>query len=405
MYTETTLCYIEHDGAYLMLHRVKKKNDLNEGKWVGVGGHLEPGETPDRCIRREVLEETGLTLTSLRLRGTVDFISDRWVSEIMYLYTADSFTGSLIDCNEGVLKWIPKEEIPSLPQWEGDRIFFDEIRKDRPFFHLRFIYHGDHLVSAALLPRLILASASPRRRELLEGIDLLPEIIPSLLPEHPKASDPEGVVRELSRQKAYDIAGRFAGGINSGHDSRSGNRPESTDASAPSEDTGRYSLCPEGTLIIGADTVVSAGGRILGKPRTHEEAADMIRLIAGGQHEVYTGVTILRIAGPAEADFLHTGKTAPGIAPAESGPATAPEEVSFVEKTSVRVYPMTEEEILAYADSDEPMDKAGAYAIQGRFAAYIKGIDGDYSSVVGLPVGHVFQALRQLTNRSRTDTH
>ena len=117
MYTETTLCYIEHDGAYLMLHRVKKKNDLNEGKWVGVGGHLEPGETPEMCVRREVLEETGLTLTSLRLRGTVDFISDRWVSEVMYLYTADSFTGSLIDCNEGVLKWVPKEEIPTLPQW------------------------------------------------------------------------------------------------------------------------------------------------------------------------------------------------------------------------------------------------------------------------------------------------
>ena len=399
MYTETTLCYIEHDGAYLMLHRVKKKNDLNEGKWVGVGGHLEPGETPEMCVRREVLEETGLTLTSLRLRGTVDFISDRWVSEVMYLYTADSFTGSLIDCNEGVLKWVPKEEIPTLPQWEGDKIFFDEIRKNRPFFHLRLIYHGDRLVSSALLPRLILASASPRRRELLERIDLLPEIIPSLLPEHPKASDPEGVVRELSRQKAYDIAGRFADDPNSGHGSQSLNTPEDIDASVP-EDTGRYALCPEGTLIIGADTVVSAKGRILGKPHTHEEAADMVRLIAGGQHEVYTGVTILRIGYP---DLACGAEVRPqGASPVHQEPAScsgkslpAPKEVSFAEKTSVRVYPMTEKEILAYAGSGEPMDKAGAYAIQGRFAAYIQGIDGSYSNVVGLPVGHVFQALKQ----------
>ncbi len=391
MYTETTLCYIEHNDAYLMLHRIKKKNDLNEGKWVGVGGHLEPGETPEMCVRREVLEETGLTLTSLRLRGTVDFISDRWVSEVMYLYTADSFTGSLTDCNEGVLKWIPKEEIPSLPQWEGDQIFFGEIRKNRPFFHLRLVYHGDHLVSSALLPRLILASASPRRRELLERVDLLPEIIPSLLPEHPKFSDPEGVVRELARQKAYDIAGRFS------------------DAPMPSEDTGRYELCPEGTLIIGADTIVAAEGRVLGKPRTHEEAADMIRLIAGKKHEVCTGVTILRIGYPvtaegyAEKEPRRISHVHPEVFTGSVRDLPALEEFSFVEKTSVRVYPMTEEEILAYAGSDEPMDKAGAYAIQGHFAAYIQGIDGDYSNVVGLPVGHVCRVLRRLTERPHAD--
>ena len=115
----TTLCYIERDGCYLLLHRVKKKNDLNHNKWVGIGGKFEETESPEECLLRETREETGLTLTSWRYCGIVTFVSDRWEGEYMHLFHADGFEGELIDCNEGVLEWIPKERFHSLPQWEG----------------------------------------------------------------------------------------------------------------------------------------------------------------------------------------------------------------------------------------------------------------------------------------------
>ena len=147
---QTTLCYIEKDGRTLMLHRVKKKNDINHDKWLGVGGKFEYGESPEECARREVREETGYTLTSWRYRGIVTFVSGDGVTEYMHLYTADGFTGNLIECDEGDLEWIPREQLLSLPAWEGDKIFlnllFDETQ---PFFSLKFIYEGDTLTFAS----------------------------------------------------------------------------------------------------------------------------------------------------------------------------------------------------------------------------------------------------------------
>lgn len=189
--------------------------------------------------------------------------------------------------------------------------------------------------------KIVLASASPRRRELLGQIGIVPKIVPSTLEEKITADIPKEVVKELSLQKACDIAAR----------------------------------CEADTLVIGADTVVAAGGRILGKPKSHEEAERMIALLSGSTHQVYTGVTLI-YCGP-EGQTVKT----------------------FAEKTDVRVYPMTAEEIHEYAYSDEPMDKAGAYGIQGKFAAYIKGIDGDYSNVVGLPIGRVYQEMKELLRR------
>ena len=141
----STLCYIEKDGAWLMLHRVKKENDLNHDKWIGVGGKFEDEETPDECVVRETFEETGLTLTSYRLRGIVTFLSDTWEGEYMYLYTADGFTGDMITCNEGDLEWVPKEKAADLPIWEGDRLFFEELLRDRGFFTMKLRYEGDRL--------------------------------------------------------------------------------------------------------------------------------------------------------------------------------------------------------------------------------------------------------------------
>ena len=146
----TTLCYIERDGKYLMLHRVKKENDINHDKWIGIGGHCEDGESPEDCLLREVREETGLTLTQYRFRGIVTFVSDEWGTEYMHLFTADEFTGELTDTTEGVLRWIPEEEMDALPQWEGDRIFFRLIRENVPFFSLKLCYRGDDLVRAVL---------------------------------------------------------------------------------------------------------------------------------------------------------------------------------------------------------------------------------------------------------------
>ena len=151
----STLCYIRREDCWLMLHRVKKDHDPNEGKWIGVGGKFEDGESPEECLLREVREETGLTLTSYRFRGLVTFVSDTWESEYMHLFTADAFEGSLKNCEEGILSWIPEEKLDALPQWEGDKIFLKLIREEGPFFSLKLCYEGDRLSGAVLNGRKI----------------------------------------------------------------------------------------------------------------------------------------------------------------------------------------------------------------------------------------------------------
>ena len=147
----TTLCHIERDGKYLMLHRIKKKNDLNQDKWVGIGGKFEESESPEECNAREVFEETGLTLHNARYRGVVTFVSDKWESELMHLFTATDFSGELIDCNEGELCWVDKKELLTLPLWQGDKIFLKLLDDDaQPFFSLKLEYKGEELVYAAL---------------------------------------------------------------------------------------------------------------------------------------------------------------------------------------------------------------------------------------------------------------
>ena len=147
----TTLCYVEQDGKYLMLHRVKKKDDYNGGKWIGIGGKFLEGESPEECLLREVYEETGLTLTDYRLRGIVTFAAAKWETEYMYLYTADGFRGTLHECDEGVLQWIEIEKVPELPLWEGDKVFLRLLRDDAPFFSLKLVYdEADRLVRSVL---------------------------------------------------------------------------------------------------------------------------------------------------------------------------------------------------------------------------------------------------------------
>ena len=146
----TTLCYIERDGAYLMLHRVKKEHDENRDKWIGVGGKFEDKESPEDCLLREVREETGLTLTRYAYRGIVTFVSDLWPTEYMHLFTADGFTGNLRACDEGDLEWVPKARIANLPIWAGDKIFLRLLTEDVPFFSLKLCYEGERLVQAVL---------------------------------------------------------------------------------------------------------------------------------------------------------------------------------------------------------------------------------------------------------------
>ena len=146
----STLCYIVKDGKVLMLHRVKKKNDINHDKWIGIGGKFEPEEAPEECILRETKEETGLTLTSWRCRGVVTFLQEGGEGEYMYLFTADDFTGELIECDEGDLQWVSMEFLDALPKWEGDRIFLNLLWQDAPFFLLTLRYQGDRLVEAVL---------------------------------------------------------------------------------------------------------------------------------------------------------------------------------------------------------------------------------------------------------------
>ena len=146
----TTLCYIEKDGQCLLLHRTKKKNDENAGKWIGVGGKCEEGESPEDCLVREVREETGLTLTAYRYRGMVTFVSDVWPTEYMHLFTGHDFIGTLRECAEGELRWVPLEKRASLPTWEGDRVFLRLLEEERPFFSLKLVYAGEKLTAAVL---------------------------------------------------------------------------------------------------------------------------------------------------------------------------------------------------------------------------------------------------------------
>ena len=143
----STLCYIEQDGKYLLLHRIKKKKDVNEGKWIGVGGKLEAGETPEECVIREVFEETGLTLTRFEKRGEIYFSAQGYEDELMYLYTADGFTGDIRwECVEGVLKWVPFEEIFDLNLWEGDRPFLRDLMDGKSDIRMSLFYEGDKLI-------------------------------------------------------------------------------------------------------------------------------------------------------------------------------------------------------------------------------------------------------------------
>lgn len=188
--------------------------------------------------------------------------------------------------------------------------------------------------------KIILASGSPRRKELLLQIGIVPEIIVSHVEEKITSDVPAEVVMSLAEQKAVDVAKEM----------------------------------PEGTVILGSDTVVAADGKILGKPKSHEEAYEMIRRLAGRSHQVYTGVCLVKKGPEGEADTV----------------------VSFYDETDVNVSLMTEKEIREYADSEEPMDKAGSYAVQGFFARYIDGLKGSYANVMGLPVHLVYQELKKL---------
>ena len=188
--------------------------------------------------------------------------------------------------------------------------------------------------------KIILASGSPRRKELLLQIGIVPEIIVSHVEEKITSDVPAEVVMSLAEQKAVDVAKEM----------------------------------PEGTVLLGSDTVVAADGKILGKPKSHEEAYEMIRRLAGRSHQVYTGVCLVKKGPEGEADTV----------------------VSFYDETDVNVSPMTEKEIREYADSEEPMDKAGSYAVQGFFARYIDGLKGSYANVMGLPVHLVYQELKKL---------
>lgn len=146
----TTLCYIEKDNKYLMLHRVKKVNDENHDKWIGVGGKFEPGESPEDCLLREIKEETGLTLKKYDFRGIVTFVSDEWGTEYMHLFTATEYEGEVRTCDEGELVWVPKADIEKLNLWEGDKVFFRLLEESKDFFSLKLRYEGETLVESVV---------------------------------------------------------------------------------------------------------------------------------------------------------------------------------------------------------------------------------------------------------------
>jgi len=216
----------------------------------------------------------------------------------------------------------------------------DGLKCRRPPF-LGFLYfqqRGDK--SRMEIEHIVLASASPRRKELLTQIGIVPEIIVSHVEEKVTSDVPSEVVMELASQKAMDVA------------------------------AGQKS----GTLVIGSDTVVAVDGRILGKPKSHEEAYEMVKSLAGRSHQVYTGVCMILKGADQSQD----------------------KKAVFFDETDVEIYPMTEQEIREYADSEEPMDKAGAYAVQGFFARYVKGLRGSYANVMGLPVSMLYQEMKKL---------
>ena len=142
----STLCYIEKDGQYLMLHRTKKKNDLNKDKWLGIGGKFEEGESPEECIVKETREETGLILKDYKLHCIVTYVSTNWETEYMYVFTSKEFEGNLIECNEGDLQWVDKDKVACLNTWEGDKIFLNKIQNGDGFFIVKFEYDGDKLL-------------------------------------------------------------------------------------------------------------------------------------------------------------------------------------------------------------------------------------------------------------------
>ncbi len=146
----STLCYLERDGKYLMLHRVKKEKDINKDKWIGVGGGFEDKESPEDCAKREIFEETGLIAGKLEFRAIVTFVTDKYETEYMHLFTTEDFSGEMTECDEGELVWVPKEEVEKLPIWEGDRIFLKLIADPCPFFSLKLTYAGDSLTEAVL---------------------------------------------------------------------------------------------------------------------------------------------------------------------------------------------------------------------------------------------------------------
>lgn len=146
----TTLIYIEKNSKYLMLHRTKKENDINRDKWIGIGGHFEEAESPEDCVKREVMEETGLTLNSMEYRGIVTFVSDDNFTEFMHLFWSDDFSGNIKECNEGELEWVEKSRMKELPHWEGDEIFLDLLEKRVPFFSLKLVYKKGELLQAVL---------------------------------------------------------------------------------------------------------------------------------------------------------------------------------------------------------------------------------------------------------------
>ena len=143
----TTLCYIEKDGSYLMMHRTKKEQDENAGKWIGIGGHMKKNETPEECVRREIIEETGLTVEDLKLRGVLTFILPSWANELTFLYTASTKEEVSRECSEGVLKWIPVDEVMELPLWEGDRTFLPLLKEEKDCFSMKLVYDEEgHLL-------------------------------------------------------------------------------------------------------------------------------------------------------------------------------------------------------------------------------------------------------------------
>ena len=157
---QTTLCYLERGDEYLMLHRTKKKNDENHDKWIGVGGKFEANESPEDCMRREIFEETGLTVTDYRYRGIVTFVSDLYETEYMHLFTVSGWTGEARECDEGELAWIKKQKLFDLTLWQGDRIFLELLQKDVPFFSLKLTYLGDELIEAVLDGETVTSSGS-----------------------------------------------------------------------------------------------------------------------------------------------------------------------------------------------------------------------------------------------------